>query len=253
MLFKEFEEITQTGRINGQHKVLSRNVFVAENARFAFSGLENFHKSAAGHHFARTTRHLWQALNEAREFSEKTFGVAARRIDQPWNQTVDLPQQLLEEMLGLNGCVTACFSIFGYGLHGLLALGGHFFDVAHGALLKVLYQPVNDARSINGRVHFDFHSHRMSLIGEKSMATPSQKNRPYPMRRTRKKMRVDRVEASHFDLYRDGGFFCDHCSHFAPQARVCSLGYKPQHQQIDMLKNYELSGHVTFCRALEVD
>lgn len=49
-------------------------------------------------------------------------------------------------------------------------------------------------------------------------------------------------------------FYCEQCSHFAPENGTCTIGYEAsKHNKEAQLKNYELYGRVAFCRFSEID
>lgn len=49
-------------------------------------------------------------------------------------------------------------------------------------------------------------------------------------------------------------FCCEQCSHFNPEGSLCTLGYATKnHKREPNLKNYELTGRISFCRYMEID
>ncbi|MBX9768749.1 MAG: hypothetical protein K2X47_15860 [Bdellovibrionales bacterium] len=49
-------------------------------------------------------------------------------------------------------------------------------------------------------------------------------------------------------------FCCENCTHFAPQAQVCTLGYNAQNHLLEtQRKLYDMGGQVALCRFLEID
>ncbi len=49
-------------------------------------------------------------------------------------------------------------------------------------------------------------------------------------------------------------YSCEQCSHFAPKAEKCTLGFPAHlHRKAVQLKRYYINGHMTFCRFLEID
>ncbi len=69
----------------------------------------------------------------------------------------------------------------------------------------------------------------------------------------RKSIKKDRVHPSDF-LNMDTIYCCEQCSYFAPSEESCVLGFltKP-HLRKEQLKTFELTGHMAFCRFLEID
>ena len=74
----------------------------------------------------------------------------------------------------------------------------------------------------------------------------------YQSRRPRKSIKLDAVNPGDFRRY-DLIFACEQCSHFAPVAGSCTIGYRAQHRRDDQLALYERTGKMAFCRFLEID
>ena len=75
--------------------------------------------------------------------------------------------------------------------------------------------------------------------------------RPFK-RRVRTGLRLDRVHPSDFFRY-DFTFACEQCSHYINASKTCSIGYFAQHKRQQQLDLYNLTGHMAFCRFLEID
>jgi hypothetical protein len=76
--------------------------------------------------------------------------------------------------------------------------------------------------------------------------------RPYLPKRQRRSIKLDRVQAADLAQY-DVRFFCDNCSHYSRSENRCSMGYVPQHTKSAQMTLFNLTGHMAFCRFLEID
>jgi hypothetical protein len=69
----------------------------------------------------------------------------------------------------------------------------------------------------------------------------------------RKGLIFDRVNPTDFRELRFT-FCCEQCSHYSRSNNECTLGYiSTPHLRENQLKNYDLMGHMAFCRFLEID
>lgn len=63
----------------------------------------------------------------------------------------------------------------------------------------------------------------------------------------------DPVNPSDFLKY-NAPFACEDCSHFDSDTESCTLGYNAaNHRKSVLLRQYELSGSMAFCRFHEID
>lgn len=70
---------------------------------------------------------------------------------------------------------------------------------------------------------------------------------------SRRTMRLDRVSAKDL-LAHDVRFSCEDCSHFAPNAKICTLGLPAaSYLRETQRKTHEITGHMALCRFLEID
>ncbi len=70
---------------------------------------------------------------------------------------------------------------------------------------------------------------------------------------SRRSVIADRVHPR--DFHKDNMMYCcEQCSHFKPSDETCTLGFPAYlHLRRHQLKKYETTGHMTFCRFLEID
>lgn len=72
-------------------------------------------------------------------------------------------------------------------------------------------------------------------------------------KRIRRSIKLDRVQASDFNQL-DTIYCCEQCSFFDPENSDCTMGYPPTpHLKEEQLKTFKLTGHMAFCRFLEID
>jgi hypothetical protein len=76
--------------------------------------------------------------------------------------------------------------------------------------------------------------------------------RPYQPKRQRRRIKLDRVNPQDLTKFATR-FFCNDCSHFDSQGVKCTMGYVPQHTEKEQMALYNLTGHMAFCRFLEID
>lgn len=73
-----------------------------------------------------------------------------------------------------------------------------------------------------------------------------------PFKSSRRSIKYDRVQAHHFLEGMPSS--CEDCSHFHSSKEYCTLGYNtPPHRKLQQQKDYVLTGHIAFCRFLEID
>lgn len=64
---------------------------------------------------------------------------------------------------------------------------------------------------------------------------------------------MDRVAAGDFNKY-EFIYACEQCTHFCPESESCTIGYPShQHRKEIQLQRFELTGHMAFCRFIEID
>jgi hypothetical protein len=76
---------------------------------------------------------------------------------------------------------------------------------------------------------------------------------PDPKRPARRSLILDPI---HPRDYRELAvtYYCEQCSHFAPQTETCTIGYDARnHLKRTQDRHYELYGRVAFCRFQEID
>lgn len=72
-------------------------------------------------------------------------------------------------------------------------------------------------------------------------------------RRIRRGIKLDRVQAADFNQY-ELIFACEQCSFFSPEGQQCLMGMPTKdHLREQQLKTFNLTGHMAFCRFLEID
>lgn len=76
--------------------------------------------------------------------------------------------------------------------------------------------------------------------------------RAYLPKRARKSIHRDRIDPTLFRRLQLR-FFCDDCSHYSASERFCTLGYRARHTRAEQLVEYELTGQMALCRAIEID
>ena len=84
------------------------------------------------------------------------------------------------------------------------------------------------------------------------MSPPERSPQKRQKKRPRTGIKLDRIDPRDFRRY-DFRFACEHCSHFDSAAKICTMGYNPQHTLERQLALYDLTGHMAFCRFLEID
>lgn len=84
-----------------------------------------------------------------------------------------------------------------------------------------------------------------------SQNTPNPK--AFTPKRVRRSIKLDRVQAADFNRL-NMTFACEHCSYFAPQNKECMMGMPTSHHLLEQqLKTFNTTGHMAFCRFLEID
>lgn len=70
---------------------------------------------------------------------------------------------------------------------------------------------------------------------------------------SRKSIVADRVHPK--DFHEEFMIYCcEQCSHFDSNSEKCTLGFPSHlHRKEIQLKRYSITGHMTFCRFLEID
>jgi hypothetical protein len=85
-----------------------------------------------------------------------------------------------------------------------------------------------------------------------SIKNRASSGRPYQPKRHRRRIKLDRVQASDLTGF-EFRFCCEDCSHFGSSTKTCTLGYVAQHTKKEQMELYQLTGHMAFCRFLEID
>ena len=72
-------------------------------------------------------------------------------------------------------------------------------------------------------------------------------------KRIRRGIKLDRVQARDFLQY-DMIFSCEQCSFFNEDGPECMMGFPCENHLHDhQMKTFETTGHMAFCRFLEID
>ena len=72
-------------------------------------------------------------------------------------------------------------------------------------------------------------------------------------KRIRRTIKLDRVQAADFRKF-DLIYACEQCSFFNPENKNCLMGMPTQPHLLEQQhKTFELTGHMAFCRFLEID
>ena len=70
---------------------------------------------------------------------------------------------------------------------------------------------------------------------------------------SRRSIKYDRVQAADL-LAHEVRFSCEDCSHFSRSQEACTLEFQSRpHRRDQQMKDFELTGHMAFCRFLEID
>ncbi len=85
------------------------------------------------------------------------------------------------------------------------------------------------------------------------MSQNGQNQGAFTPKRIRREIKLDRVQASNFNNL-PMTYACEHCSFFAPESKECMMGMPTKnHLKEQQLKTFNLTGHMAFCRFLEID
>ncbi len=85
------------------------------------------------------------------------------------------------------------------------------------------------------------------------MSKSSQNQGAFTPKRIRRTIKLDRVQAADFLKY-DTIFACEQCSFFNPETTECVMGFPPQNHLLrQQLHTFNTTGHMAFCRFLEID
>ncbi len=72
-------------------------------------------------------------------------------------------------------------------------------------------------------------------------------------KRIRRTIKLDRVQASDFNNL-PLTYACEHCSFFDPEKDLCLMGMPTApHRLNQQHETFNLTGHMAFCRFLEID
>ena len=85
------------------------------------------------------------------------------------------------------------------------------------------------------------------------MSQNTQNKGAYTPKRVKRSIKLDRVQASNFNNL--GMIYCcEHCSFFSPESKECMMGMPTAHHvQAQQLKTFNMTGHMAFCRFIEID
>ena len=85
------------------------------------------------------------------------------------------------------------------------------------------------------------------------MSQNTENHGAFTPKRIRRGIKLDRVQAS--DLAQmELTFACEHCSFFAPDNDECMMGMPTApHRLEQQWKTFNTTGHMAFCRFLEID
>lgn len=77
--------------------------------------------------------------------------------------------------------------------------------------------------------------------------------RAFTDKRIRRGIKLDRVQASDF-LNMNTIYACEQCSFFDPGENICVMGFpQKNHLMAQQQKTFNTTGHMAFCRFLEID
>jgi len=84
-------------------------------------------------------------------------------------------------------------------------------------------------------------------------AQNTQNPKAFTPRRIRRSIKLDRVQASDFNNL-NMIYACEHCSFFSPEDKECMMGMPTApHLLENQHKTFNTTGHMAFCRFLEID
>ena len=85
------------------------------------------------------------------------------------------------------------------------------------------------------------------------MSHNKQKQSAFSPKRVRRTIKLDRVQASDLLNY-EMIYHCEQCSFFDIEATRCVMGFPQQpHLKEQQMKTFNSTGHMAFCRFLEID
>lgn len=85
------------------------------------------------------------------------------------------------------------------------------------------------------------------------MSQKPQNPAAFTPKRIRRSIKLDRVQASDFNSLQMT-YACEDCSFFAPENNECMMGMPTEpHLRQEQLKRFNTTGHMAFCRFLEID
>ncbi len=85
------------------------------------------------------------------------------------------------------------------------------------------------------------------------MSQNTQNQGAFTPKRIRRAIKMDRLQASDFRQL-DIIYCCEQCSFYCPNNKECLMGMPTEpHRQEEQLKTFNLTGHMAFCRFLEID
>lgn len=85
------------------------------------------------------------------------------------------------------------------------------------------------------------------------MSGQAPKGSPFTARHIRRGIKLDRVNPTDFQNL-NLIYCCEQCTYFDPQDVQCVLGFPCEnHTKDQQLQTFSTSGHMAFCRFLEID
>lgn len=85
------------------------------------------------------------------------------------------------------------------------------------------------------------------------MSQTTRNPKAFTPKRIRRGIKLDRIQASDFLNY-ELMYACEQCSFFSPENRECMMAFPSEpHLQANQIKCFETTGHMAFCRFLEID
>lgn len=85
------------------------------------------------------------------------------------------------------------------------------------------------------------------------MSTSPERNEKEQIPSSKRSLILDRVNPSDY-LNLKLIYYCEQCSHFAPESSSCTIGYNAaNHTQAEQQRLYALTGRIALCRFIEID
>lgn len=85
------------------------------------------------------------------------------------------------------------------------------------------------------------------------MAQIQKKQSPFSPKKIRRSIKLDRVQAADLRTF-DIVYSCERCSFYAPDNNECMMGMPTEpHLEAEQRTRFNITGHMAFCRFLEID